>query len=58
MKLADEIDEMDIEQVRSDFYALMNDIVTEYGDNQDGVNQQQTGQQTDPLQEEEQVVNV
>ena len=35
MKLVDEIDEMAIEQVRADFYALMSEIVTEHGDDQE-----------------------
>lgn len=47
MKLAEEIDEMEIEQVRADFYTLMNEIVVEHGDNQAGTTDEQEEEATD-----------
>jgi hypothetical protein len=46
MKTAQEIDATPIKKIRSDFFALMNDIVTEYGD-KDSINGQSIGQEAE-----------
>jgi len=48
MKLADEIDEMNIEEIRADFYALMNEIVIEHGDKQEAPAGQQETEEEEP----------